>query len=445
MATQTLPHGYRRPLRSLFDTALEAVDPAAAVYAHLQCSSAGILTAGRQRYDLANFDRIVVLGAGKAGYPMARACEDIFGPRLSEGLVIVKEGHGGPLERVAIVEGTHPLPSERNKVATERLLAMAQRCDERTLVILLISGGGSALLPAPVEGSTLTDKLEATKVLLGCGATISEVNCIRKHLSRIKGGGLARILAPATTVVAILSDVIGDHLDAIASGPVAADTTSFSDACAIIERYRVEEALPPAVVTHLKAGRAGLRPETLAADDPALARVHPLLVGTNRSALTALQEQAKTMGFTVEFLSATIEGEARELAKFYGAIARERARRRRRKPLLVVGGGETTVTIRGRGTGGRNQEFALACALEIAGLDGAFAAGFATDGTDGPTNAAGAFADATTVERGQRAGLSAAASLDDNDSHGFFSRLDDLIVTGPTGTNVCDIYVVGLQ
>ena len=443
MKKQRPRQSYRLFMERTFKAALKAVDPYAALMSHFSVKGSK-LKAGSKTYDLDKFERVVVIGAGKAGYPMARACEKLLGKRIHKGLLIVKDGHGGKLKRIELVEGTHPLPSERNFKACQRLLELAHSCGPKDLVLLLISGGGSALLPAPVQSVSLKDKLEATKVLLGCGATITELNCIRKHLSQIKGGGLARALAPATTIVPILSDVIGDHLDAIASGPVTADPTTFKEAWAVVRRYDVEGKLPKSVVNHLAQGRDGQRPETLKPGDKAFDKVQPLLVGTNRKALEAVKKSAKDKGYQVMVLSSTLEGEARELAKFYCAIARENYKVNRKKPLLILGGGETTVTIRGKGKGGRNQEFALACVEQISGMAGVFAAGFATDGTDGPTDAAGAFADWQTAQRAIELGMDTEDYLARNDAYNYFTKLEQLINTGPTGTNVCDLYVVGL-
>ncbi len=442
--TKKRPHqNYQSSMKKVFKAALKAVDPFAAVLDHMEVKGSK-LKAGKKSYNLDLFDRVVVIGAGKAGFPMAKAVEKLLGKRVSDGLVIVKDGHGGKLKRIKVVEGTHPLPSKQNFKACQELLQLAQNCTAKDLVILLISGGGSALLPAPVEGVSLQDKLDATKVLLGCGATITELNCIRKHLSQIKGGGLARALAPATTIVPILSDVIGDHLDAIASGPVTADPTTFQEAWAVLRRYDVESKLPKSVVKHLALGRDGKSAETLKPGDNAFDKVQPLLIGTNRKALNAVKKCAKDLGFQVVTLSATLEGEARELAKFYCALGRENYRENRKKPLLIIGGGETTVTIKGKGKGGRNQEFALACVEQLSGIEGAFAAGFATDGTDGPTDAAGAFADWKSAKRAIAAGLDTDDFLARNDAYNYFSELGDLIMTGPTGTNVCDVYLLGL-
>ena len=440
----TSPLDYRKATRRILQEALAAVDPYRAVLKHLEFDGE-VISIGSNVFRAKDFDRLSILGAGKAGFAMARACEEVLGDALSEGFIIVKEGHGGKLDKFEVFEGSHPLPSEKNYRGCKSLLERANAAGERDLVILLISGGGSALLPAPVEGVSLEDKLRTTKMLLECGATIGETNCIRKHLSQIKGGGLARALAPARIAALVLSDVIGDRLDTIASGPITADSSSFEDSWQIIRGYGLLDQLPPSVIEHIGLGREGKRRETLKEGDPIFEKVAPpVIVGNNSMALEAARKKAEEEGFEVLHLSSTLEGESRELAKFFCALARERFEKSRKQPLLLLGGGETTVNVRGTGLGGRNQEFALACVRELSKLEGAFAIGFATDGTDGPCDAAGAHADWESMERASKAGLDPALYLENNDAYHFFEALGDLIKTGPTGSNVCDIYALGL-
>jgi hydroxypyruvate reductase len=310
-----------------------------------------------------------------------------------------------------------------------RILEIAARAEADDLVICLISGGGSALTPLPVEGLTLERKQEITRLLLACGATIHELNAVRKHLSAFKGGKLARAAAPARVLSLILSDVVGDPLDVIGSGPTAPDASTLESARGVFRKYGLPIELPEAAV------------ETPKADDPCFERVENVIVGSNRLAVDAAAKQARALGYRPLVLSTTIEGETREIARMHAEILRETLASGRpvKPPACIISGGETTVTLRGDGKGGRNQEFALQCALGLAGMENVLAFSAGTDGTDGPTDAAGAWSDGATVERAAALGLPAAAALERNDSYTFFAALDGLVKTGPTGTNVMDV------
>jgi hydroxypyruvate reductase len=326
----------------------------------------------------------------------------------------------------------------------QAVLDSVQGLAPEDLVLVLISGGGSALTPAPVEGISLTEKQALTKALLACGADIREINTLRKHVSRFKGGRLARAAQPARVLTLILSDIVGDPLDAIASGPAVPDPTTYSDALGILDRYRIRGQIPGAIRAHLEAGARGDRPETPKPGEPLFARVHTVIVGSNIQALEAARAEASALGFGSMILSSFIEGETREIARMHAALAREvRATGNPvRPPACLISGGETTVTLRGSGKGGRNQEFVLAVALDIAGLPGTVILSAGTDGTDGPTDAAGAIADGETWARAVSMRLNPRAALDTNDAYPFFEQLGDLIITGPTQTNVMDVRLV---
>ena len=329
-------------------------------------------------------------------------------------------------------------------IGTESLIQLLKQATKGDLVISLTSGGGSALMVAPAEGITLADMEAFTQVMLGCGATINEINSIRKHCSRVKGGQMARLAYPADLIALLLSDVVGNPLDVIASGPAVADTSTFAEAWGIVEKYRLEHQLPASIVERLRRGTEGKIGETPKAGNRALERVHTQIIASNEIAAQAAIEEAGRQGFNTLLLSTFVEGEAREVAKVFAAIAREirHSGQPIPPPACVVAGGETTVTLRGKGKGGRNQELALAAAISIAGLQDVMIIGLATDGTDGPTDAAGALADTTTVARAETLGLSAQQYLADNDSYHFFEALGDLLLTGPTNTNVNDLTFV---
>ena len=428
---------------AIFRAGLAAVDPQEAVKRVLRLSGDD-LRVGERSYRVKDFKRIVVVGAGKAGAPMAQAVEGVLGDRLEGGLVIVKYGYTAALEKVEVVEGGHPIPDEAGQRGANDLLEMVKGLGEDDLVLCLISGGGSALLPVPVEGVGLAEKQETTKILLESGASIHEINAIRKHLSRIKGGWLAKAAAPATVVSLVLSDVIGDDLDVIASGPTVGDRSTFAECLRVIERYHLESRIPPAVWDHLQKGAAGTVQETPKPDDPVFRTAYHLIVGSNILCLEAAAHKAEELGYHTRILSSLVEGETKEVAKAHGAILKEiiRTGKPLAPPACIISGGETTVTIHGKGKGGRNQEFVLACGMEIAGWKGAAVFSAGTDGTDGPTDAAGAFADWQMVKRAREMGLDPGAALRENDSYPFFERLGDLIITGPTNTNVMDIRIL---
>jgi hydroxypyruvate reductase len=381
--------------------------------------------------------RLLVLGAGKAGGAMARAVEGILGARLSEGFVVVKDGYRLPTARVEIAEAGHPVPDARGLAASARLLALAESATADDLVIVLVSGGGSALTPAPAPPVTLEEKQAVTRLLLAAGATINELNAVRKHLSRFKGGLLARAAWPATVLTLALSDVIGDPLDVIASGPTAPDPTTYADALGVLERRGVLHEAPRSIADRLRAGAAGSLPETPKPGDPVFERVHHVVIGNNALVVEAAAAEAGRLGYRPHVLSRALQGEAREVAR--DLVARARALP---GPACLIAAGETTVTVRGSGRGGRCQEFALAAALELGDDETMVILAAGTDGTDGPTDAAGGVVDAATVGRGRAAGREAARALSDNDTAAFLTATGDAVVTGPTNTNLLDLYLV---
>ena len=430
----------RNDARCIFDAAVRSVDPAAAVQRHVVRMGSS-LEIGGIPCDLDRFDRVCVVGAGKAGAMMAGAMESILGDRLAGGVVNVKYGHSTPLRRVELIEADHPIPDAAGVNGTEKIVGLLEQLDERDLVFCLLSGGGSALLPLPVDGVTLEEKQVVTGRLLQCGATINEINTVRKHISRVKGGQLARLASPARLVTLVLSDVIGDPLDIIASGPTVPDESTYSDCKSIMKKYGLGDELPPSVIRHLDAGAKGTEPETPVPGDPVFDHTQTALVANNRQALDAARTEARKRGYNPLVLSSSIDGETREVARVYAAMAREIECHGDpvRRPACVISGGETTVTLKGGGKGGRNQEFVLAAVAGIEGLERTVVFSAGTDGTDGPTDAAGAVADGQTLARAAEKGLDAEASLDDNDAYRFFEPLGDLVITGPTHTNVMDL------
>jgi hydroxypyruvate reductase len=439
--------------------ALEAVDPAAAVRRYLRRDGQHLLV-GERAYDLGDYKRVFLVGAGKAGAPMARAAAEVLGQRLAGGVVVVKEGHAGienaelRIEKnehdssfsilnsqFSILEAGHPIPDQRGVDGARRMAELLAQTTERDLVIALISGGGSALLTLPVAGIALADMQALTAALLACGANINEINTLRKHLDQLKGGGLARKAHPADLVTLILSDVVGNPLDVIASGPTVPDPTTFADAYAILERYDVVGRIPEPILAHLRGGLAGAVDETLKPGDPRFARVQNMVVGSSSQAADAALAAARAEGFNTLLLTTYLQGEAREAGRMLAAILRELAATGQPipRPACIVAGGETTVTLRGKGQGGRNQELALAAVNDLAALPGIALVALATDGGDGPTDAAGAVSTGATLDRARALGLDPAAYLARNDAYPFFAALGDLLQPGPTQTNVNDL------
>ena len=433
----------RADARRIFRAALEASDPARAILRHVRVSR-GRLIAGSGSYRLDSFRRVFVVGAGKAGATMAQAVERLLGDSIDAGLINVKYGHLARLRRIELNECGHPVPDEAGVRGAERIAAIAQAARSDDLVICLMSGGGSALMPSPAPPITLEEKQATTRLLLASGANIHEINSIRKHISLLKGGQLARMAAPATVLSLLLSDVIGDDLDVIGSGPTAPDASTFASALSVLEKFGLPGKVPPPVRERLERGARGEIAETPKPSDPIFGRVRNLVVGSNALAVEAAARKARELGFRPLVLSTRIEGETRDVARVHAAIAKEVIATGRpvKPPACLITGGETTVTLRGDGLGGRNQEFVLAAAIDLEGAKKVTVLSGGTDGTDGPTDAAGAVADGRTVERARALDLDAAGFLSRNDSYHFFEPLGDLLKTGPTNTNVMDVRLV---
>jgi len=430
----------RKAMEDILRAGLNAADPEQAVRRYVRREQ-DTLVAGEHSYELNRYQRVFIIGAGKGTAPMAKALEDVLRDVLTAGWIVVKYGYGMPLQKTHVAEAGHPIPDEAGLNAADELLRQLGGCTEKDLVICAFSGGGSALLPVPIPPFTLEEKQACTKVLMECGASIDEVNAIRKHLSHTKGGQLAREAYPATIISLLLSDVVGDRLDVIASGPTVPDDSTYRECMDIVERYDLSERLPKNVVDHFKRGIAGDVQETPKQGDAIFSKVQNLIVGNNRDCLLAARDKAASLGYHTLILTSQIEGEAREVAHVVAAIGKEirQAGIPLASPACILAGGETTVTIHGKGKGGRNQELALACAIAIDGRKeiSMFSAG--TDGTDGPTDAAGALVDGTTCEKAREEGLNPGSFLAANDSYSLFEPLGDLIKTGPTRTNVMDM------
>ncbi len=438
----------RSDAKEIFSGCLTAVDPYKAVkrFVHFDGDRlvVGMQGGPETEINLSKFDRISLVGAGKATAPMAGVIEDLFGERIQNGLINVKYGFTQELAVTAITEAGHPVPDENGVKGTGNILDLLQKAGEKDLIFSLISGGGSALLPHPGGNITLSDKQEITRQLLACGASIDEINAVRKHMSSSKGGQMARAAFPATVVNLMLSDVVGDKMDVIASGPFVPDTSTFKDVWRIFKKYDLKN-IPPVIHKHMNAGLDGQIPETPKENDRIFDRVFNFIVGSNILALEAASEKAKTLGYETLILSSMVEGETKEVARVHTAMAKEivKTGRPTPPPACIISGGETTVTIRGNGLGGRNQEFCLAACLDIAELPPRVVIlSGGTDGNDGPTDAAGALVDPFTVTRGKNAGMDANEFLNRNDAYHFFEKTKDLLMTGPTNTNVMDVRLV---
>lgn len=424
------------------ESALAAVEPASLIRQKVRVTADyRYLVIDKKRVDLERFGRVLVIGGGKASAGMARALEEVLGDRITAGAVNVPESQVRNRKRYGRIKlhgATHPLPSAKGEEGVREMLGLIGRPTEDTLVICLISGGGSALIPMPREGVSLSDKIETTKVLLKAGATITELNTVRKHLSALKGGLLAAKLYPATVISLVISDVVGNKLDSIASGPLYPDPSTFADAIDVLKRYRVWTEIPANVRRLMERGTGGSIPDTPKPGSRYFERVTNVIIGSNEDACSAAMLRLKSLNCKPILVTTSYEGESKEVGMRFGALPTGL----RTRPKSWVAGGETTVTVQGSGLGGRNQEFALGAALKIAGNQGVAVASMGTDGTDGPTDAAGAVVDGATTRRAGKCGLEPKAHLQRNDSYAFFKALGDLIMTGPTGTNVNDICVI---
>lgn len=432
----------RTILKQLLLAGLDAADPESAIRRAVRIRN-NRLRVGAREYDLAEFSRIVCIGAGKASGAMAAAVERLLGSRLERGLVVVNEGQAGKTKRIRLLEARHPVPDHRSEQAARRMVRLLESLSDRDLVLMVLSGGASSLLAAPAAGLTLKEKQLTTRLLLRSGAAIQEVNTVRKHLSGIKGGRLAGATT-ATVITLILSDVPGDDPGTIGSGPMAPDPSTFADAKRVLDTFGLRNRIPPAVRRHVSRGVQGRVPETPKPGEARFSRIQHHVIGNNQAAIERMAERAKALGIRPLILTTTLSGEAREIGKLFGDLAREMhvSGNPIKPPACLLAGGELTVTVRGKGLGGRAQEFALAAAPSLEGLPRVFVAGFGTDGTDGPTEAAGAVADGGTVGRARKQGVSHEAALRENDGYRFFHLAGGHVVTGPTGTNVNDVYMI---
>jgi len=430
---------------SIIDRAISAVAPEPAMQNALSIAGDTLTVAGED-FHLGKFRRVQVLGAGKASASMAHALEDILGDHLQGGMVVTKYGHGLDLKKTIVRESAHPVPDMMGEHSSGELLRMAREASEDDLVFCLLSGGASALIPAPQKPISLSHKQATTQCLLKCGASINEINAVRKHLSGIKGGHLAKALEPATVITLIISDVVGDNLDVIGSGPTAPDESTFQDCLDILEKYCLRDRIPQEVVNFFKAGAAGMKPETRKAGDSCFSRVRNIIIAGNEMALAGASMAARELGYTPMIINSRMQGEARAMARELILAANDFCKGKEESilPACLLAGGETTVTITGNGKGGRNQELALAAAIELWKTPRfrkrISVACVGTDGNDGPTDAAGALVLPDTLM--DSAVQSARQHLADNNSYAFFTDTKTIIKTGPTRTNVMDIAVI---
>jgi len=441
----------RNSVTRIISEALKAVDPGTAVRKYVKRDE-DTLTVADQNYSISSYNRIRIIGGGKAAYSMAAACTELLGADLTDGIIIVKDGHfyayrenkNDTRSRLMVIEAGHPLPDDRGVRGTRSIMEMVTDSQREDLVICLLSGGGSALLTAPVDGINLEDLQVMTDRLLASGASINEINTLRKHLDKIKGGRLASMVYPARLVCLILSDVVGDALDVIASGPAYPDSSSYAESYSILEKYNLLDQVPESIPGILLQGINGYLPETPKPGDPVFDDVQTVLIGSNQVAAQAALDQASLEGLNAILLTTSLQGEARAVGPFLSDIVHQISSYNQpvSTPACVILGGETTVRVIGSGTGGRNQELALSMVESISGLPDTLIITFATDGGDGPTDAAGAVITGESYSRATQDGMDPSSYLDRNDSYRFFDRLDDLIRTGPTMTNVNDLIFI---
>jgi glycerate 2-kinase len=432
----------RAHAREIFNAGIASADSMLAVRKHVQLSNDRLRVADRS-YDFTRIRKIFVAGCGKATARMALAIEELLGERIADGLIVVKYGHGLPLGKIKVVEAGHPIPDQSGLGGALKIAELLKSAAAGDLIVFLISGGGSALLPYPAPGLSLADKQRTTEVLLKSGAAIDEVNAVRKHLSQLKGGQLARLASPARLISLVISDVVGDSLQTIASGPTVPDSSTYGECLEILHRHDLWTKIPANVARYLERGAKGEIEETPKPASEIFKKVQNVIVGNNRTAIDGAKRHAEALGYHTVILSDSVVGESRIVATSFSTAVKEFARTNKpiSRPACLIAGGETTVAVRGDGLGGRNQEFVLAAAIEIAGMDNVVVLGAGTDGSDGPTDAAGGIVDGSTLARGSAQALDARAFLDRNDSYHFLEATDDLLKSGPTLTNVMDLHV----
>lgn len=435
----------KKALKEIFDAAINAASPYNAVQKKLRLAPAGarlFLKADNKSIDLNRFKRIFVAGGGKAVCPIARAVEELLGSRITGSLAVTKYGHSKPLKKIRSIEAGHPLPDGSGVKGAGEILRIAAQAGVDDLLIVLLTGGASALLPAPAFGLSLKDKQKASMLLINSGASINEINVVRKHLSLIKGGRLAQAAHPATVLTLIVSDVVGNNLSSIASGPTAPDPSTYADALRIIKAYKLTKEMPEQVMDILRRGSKGVLPETPKPDEALFENTSNIIIADNLSALQAAGKRARAFGLKPVILSSSMTGNTREAAGFFASVLKEikNSGNPVKPPACVLMGGETTLKVTGKGRGGRNQEFSLALAIAL-NAPGIYALSAGTDGTDGPTEAAGAYVFPDTLSRAEALGLGPARYLAQNDSYNFFKRIDGLFITGPTGANVMDMMI----
>lgn len=438
----------KRLVTEIFYAALKAVDP----YESVKLYTDRVLSL----YKISSCKKIIVIGFGKASCQMTNAIVDFASDSIEKGIVITKYGHNiyresevtNQKSKIKIYEAGHPVPDENGLKGTEEIIKLLKDSDEDTLVVCLISGGGSSLLVSPYEGITLNEKKKTTELLLKAGANINEINTVRKHISRVKGGRLVEIVYPVKVISLILSDVIGDRIDVIASGPTSPDKTTYEDALNVLRKYGLMEKSPQAVLEVFYKGAEGLIPETPKEGNKIFERVENIIIGNNKKLLNAAKTSAESLGLRAEILSEEIRGEAKDVGRWLAEKALETHKEllaKRDRQICLISGGETTVTVKGSGTGGRNMELALAFAMEIEGNHGITLLSADTDGTDGPTDAAGAIVNGETITKAKALGLDPKEYLENNDSDTLFKKIDSLFITGPTGTNVMDIQTLVVE
>lgn len=435
-------------LKKIYTAAIEAVSPLEAIKRHVKIEGNILKLFDKDKeiksFNLDKFKRILVVGAGKATSAMAKAIEEILGNRISSGCICVKYEHVAVLKKIEQIEASHPIPDNEGMRGAEKIYNIIKGADENDLIISLISGGGSALMPLPQSSIKLKDKQKTTDMLIKSGATIHEINSVRKHLSRLKGGNMARAAYPASVINLMISDVVGDNMDVIASGPFVPDSSDFNSALNVLHKYGLKKSIPLPVGIYLEEGAAGTHPENPGPDDHIFSRITNIIIASNFLALKAARKQAEALGYNSIILSSLIEGDTADAAEWHCRIAMEidSTGNPLPRPACIISGGETTVKVRGSGKGGRNMEFAMHAAKGIAGLDKMLIASIGTDGNDGPTDAAGAFSTGDTLNRIKDLSLNINSFIIDNNSYELFSVLGDLIITGPTNTNVMDMRII---